>query len=37
VLAEAPIAAVKPHLQRREVPPTIVDELITTVYRAFVP
>lgn len=37
VLAEAPIAAVKPHLQRREAPPTIVDELITTVYRAFVP
>jgi AcrR family transcriptional regulator len=36
VLAEAPIAALKPHLQRREIPPTIVDELITTVYRAFV-
>jgi AcrR family transcriptional regulator len=36
VLAEAPIAAVKPHLQRREVPPTIVDELITSVYRAIV-
>ena len=37
VLAEAPIAAVKPHLQRREAPPTIVDELITSVYRAIVP
>ena len=37
VLAEAPIAAVKSHLQRREVPPPIVDELITSVYRAIVP
>jgi AcrR family transcriptional regulator len=37
VLAEAPIAAVKPHLQRREAPPAIVDELITSVYRAIVP
>jgi len=37
VLAEAPIAAVKSHLQRREVPPVIVDELITSVYRAIVP
>jgi len=36
VLAEAPIAAVKPHLQRREAPPEIVDELITSVYRAIV-
>jgi AcrR family transcriptional regulator len=36
VLAEAPIAAVKPHLQRREAPPAIVDELITSVYRAIV-
>jgi len=36
VLAEAPLAAVKPHLQRREVPPAIVDELITSVYRAIV-
>jgi len=37
VLAEAPIAAVKSHLQRREAPPAIVDELITSVYRAIVP
>lgn len=36
VLAEAPIAAVKPHLQGRELPPPIVDELITRVYHAIV-
>jgi AcrR family transcriptional regulator len=37
VLAEAPVAAVKSHLQRHEAPPPIVDELITSVYRAIVP
>lgn len=36
VLAEAPIAAVKPHLQRRERPPRLVDELIIKTYRAIV-
>jgi AcrR family transcriptional regulator len=36
VLAEVPVAAVKPHLQAREAPPPIVDELIATTYRAIV-
>lgn len=36
VLAEVPIAAVKSHLQRREPPPPLVDELITRTYRAIV-
>jgi AcrR family transcriptional regulator len=36
VLAEVPIAAVKPHLQRREPPPPLVDELIMKTYRAIV-
>jgi AcrR family transcriptional regulator len=36
VLAEAPIAAVKPHLQRRERPPPLVDELISKTYSAIV-
>ena len=36
VLAEVPIAVVKPHLQRRERPPKLVDELITKTYRAIV-
>src|ERR1700749_5057210 len=36
VLAEVPIAAVKPHLQRRERPPRLVDELIRQTYRAIV-
>jgi AcrR family transcriptional regulator len=36
VLAEVPIAAVKPHLQRREPPPKLVDELISKTYRAIV-
>jgi AcrR family transcriptional regulator len=36
VLAEAPIAAVKPHLQRRERPPRLVDELISKTYRAII-
>jgi AcrR family transcriptional regulator len=34
VLAEAPIAAVRQHLERREPPPRLVDELITETYRA---
>jgi AcrR family transcriptional regulator len=36
VLAEAPIAAVKTHLERREPPPALVDELITRTYYAIV-
>lgn len=36
VLAEVPIAAVKPHLQRRERPPRLVDDLIAKTYRAIV-
>jgi AcrR family transcriptional regulator len=36
VLAEAPIAAVKGYLDRREPPPPLVDELIETTYRAIV-
>ena len=36
VLAEVPIAAVKPHLQRRERPPPLVDELIAKTYHAVV-
>ena len=36
VLAEVPIAAVKPHLMRRERPPKLVDELIMKTYRAIV-
>ena len=36
VLAEVPIAAVRGHLQRREPPPRLVDELIETTFRAVV-
>ena len=36
VLAEVPIAAVKTHLERREPPPMLVDELITKTYHAIV-
>ena len=36
VLAEVPIAAVKRHLERREPPPPLVDELITKTYHAIV-
>jgi len=35
-LLEVPIAAVKPHLERRERPPALVDELITDTYRAII-
>jgi len=33
-LVEAPIAAIKRHLERREPPPALVDELITRTYHA---
>jgi AcrR family transcriptional regulator len=36
VLADVPLAAVKQHLERREPPPPLVDELITTTYHAIV-
>lgn len=36
VLAEVPLAAVKPHLMRREPPPRLVDELIAKTYHAIV-
>ena len=36
VLAEVPLAAVKPHLRAGEPPPPLVDELITRTYRAIV-
>jgi AcrR family transcriptional regulator len=36
VLAEVPIAAIKSHLERREPPPPLADELITATYRAIV-
>jgi AcrR family transcriptional regulator len=36
VLAEVPLTAVKPHLERRERPPRLVDELITKTYLAIV-
>jgi len=34
VLAEVPIAAVRQHLERREPPPPLVDELVAATYRA---
>ena len=37
VLVEAPGAAVKEHIRRRESPPSLVDELITKTYYAIVP
>ena len=36
VLAEVPVVAVKTHLERRESPPALVDELILKTYRAIV-
>jgi len=36
VLAGVPLAAVKPHLERRELPPPLVDELIAATYHAIV-
>ena len=36
LLAEMPVGAVRQHLQRRETPPPIVDELIRITYRAIV-
>lgn len=35
-LIDAPVASVRPHLQRREPPPPVVDDLIRTTYRAVV-
>src|SRR5438477_10490555 len=36
LLAELPVGAVRQHLQRREMPPPIVDELIRITYEAVV-
>jgi AcrR family transcriptional regulator len=36
VLANVPVAAVRQHLQRREPPPPIVDDLIRATYHAVV-
>ena len=36
LLAEVPVAAVRQHLERREPPPPIVDDLIRITYRAVV-
>jgi AcrR family transcriptional regulator len=36
LLAEMPVGAVRQHLQRREPPPPIVDELIRITYRAII-
>jgi AcrR family transcriptional regulator len=36
LIAEMPVGAVRQHLQRREPPPPIVDELIRITYRAVV-
>lgn len=36
VLVDAPLAAVRRHLQKGEAPPPLVDELIRTTYRAVV-
>jgi AcrR family transcriptional regulator len=36
VLSNVPVAAVRQHLERREPPPPIVDELIRATYRAVV-
>jgi len=37
VLADAPLAAVRPHLQRRESPPPLVDEIIRAAYLSLTP
>lgn len=36
LLAEVPVAAVRRHLERREPPPPLVDEMIRLTYRAVV-
>jgi AcrR family transcriptional regulator len=36
VLADVPLAAVRTHLQRREPPPPLVDDLVRTTYEAVV-
>jgi len=36
VLADVPLAAVRSHLQRREPPPRLVDDLIARTYRTVV-
>ena|SRR5689334_674841 len=36
VLADAPLAAIRPHLRRREAPPPLIDEMIRLTYRAII-
>ncbi len=36
ILSEVPVAAVRQHLMRRERPPKIIDELISTTFHAVV-
>jgi AcrR family transcriptional regulator len=36
LISEVPLAAVRQHLVRRELPPRLVDDLIRTTYRAVV-
>jgi len=36
VLADVPTAAVRPHLQHREIPPPVVDDLVRATYDAIV-
>jgi AcrR family transcriptional regulator len=36
LLADLPIAALRPHLRRREPPPPLVDELVRAAYEAVV-
>ncbi|HEY6621834.1 MAG TPA: helix-turn-helix domain-containing protein [Steroidobacteraceae bacterium] len=36
VLLEVPLVVIRPHLRRTELPPTTVDELISTTYTAIV-
>jgi AcrR family transcriptional regulator len=36
VLVDVPLAAVRPHLESRETPPTLVDDLVASTYRAIV-
>jgi hypothetical protein len=36
VVGDAPFAAVRPHLQKREAPPPLVDEIIRATYKSIV-
>lgn len=36
VLADVPVAAVRPDLQRRQIPPPLVDDLVRATYHAII-